>query len=75
MNPNLQTQIFDPLRQQFVQVDSGGLATTSLLFQILVELRISNLMFQEQAAGRIVVDNLDNLRKDLINELNFTKQA
>ena len=75
MNPALQTQIFDPLRQQFVQADGGELATFSVLFQILVEIRISNEMYQAQASGATVLDDLNQRRADLLNEFTFSKQA
>lgn len=75
MNPAIQTQIFDPLTQKFVQVDGGEIATTSLLFQILVELRINNQMLQESVQGIANLSSLDDLRKDLLNEPSFTRQA
>jgi hypothetical protein len=75
MNPAVQTQIFDPLRQQFVQVDGGELTTVSLLFQILVELRILNHQIEEGASGIVTNDELDLHRKDLLNEPGFSRQA
>ena len=75
MNPALQTQIFDALRQQFVQVDGGTLATTAVLWQILVEMRIANYIAMEVAGGRVPADDLENLRKDLLNEPIFSRQA
>lgn len=75
MNPSIQTQIFDPLRQQFVQADGGELATFSVLFQILVELRIMNDMAQDQGIGNSLADSLTQRRADLLNEFIFSRQA
>ena len=76
MNPNLQTQVFDVLRQQWVQADGGEMFTATVLFQILVELRIANDLTIEQQAGRIPSTDLDARRKDLVNELlTFTRQS
>jgi hypothetical protein len=76
VNPNAQTQIFDVLRGQWVQADGGEMFTASVLFQILVELRIANDLTVEQSTGRIPSTDLDARRKDLVNEiLTFTRQS
>lgn len=73
MNPALQTQIFDVLRQQWVQADGGELAMAALLFQTLVELRLLNAQIQAQNLAQPLTDSLDVLRADLLNEINFTR--
>lgn len=75
MNPALQTQIFDVLRQQYVQVDGGELATISVLFQVLVEMRLQTQIAYDQARGIVPQDDLNKLRADLLNEFTFTRQA
>ena len=75
MKPNLQTQIFDPLTQKYVQVDGGEITTASLLFQILIELRIYNDQYQSVQKGQSIMDDLNTLRSDLLNEPGFTQQG
>lgn len=76
MNPALQTQLFDQLRQAYVQADGGEMFTAAVLWQILVELRIANQLALAAANGQSLLnENLDSLRKDAINELGFTQQG
>ena len=71
MNPNIQAQIFDVARGQFVQADGGELAMCAILFQILIEQRIQNYYLQQLVAGTATADDPVALRADALIDQTF----
>jgi len=57
---------------QDLPIDGGNAAQTALLFGILSELRVMNVLMSEMAAGRAPTDDLNVLRQDVFTYLDPT---
>lgn len=64
--------VYDPTTALFTPVDAGSASVGTLLFLILVELRIMNQQLQASNHGHTTeTDDLDNMRADQVIEPNF----
>lgn len=75
MNPNLQTQIWDPTRLQWVQIDGGELASMAVAMQTLIELRVQTAYLYGIASGNTVDEQPEALRADALNDPTLFRQG
>ena len=61
------TQLYDPAKGQWVQVDSGAVSQSILLLNILIELRLHTLFISLENRGRCK-DEINDLREDIAND-------
>lgn len=60
--PTHRLSIKDPIGGSFLNVDGGSSSIASMIYQILVELRVLNAQMQQLLAGQS--DDVQNLRAD-----------